>query len=514
MIVIYHSNNKITEVITVEHQRIEFDARETIAAGLYRLAQKFPDEKIVWCSSEAKEYLNLEVIPEVFHHRKMMFSYLPQGHNFFDGAIGYVEESPFINVNKKVSYPTWQMSSVVGVVHASVLNTLKGKIADSPDFDYFLNSVAKICMPLGLLCYSEPKLLKQQGALLTPQATLGTLFRFVRQHYKTHWVFLLLLNLMVYERKFPLFPFLFSFFYKKRSTNRVSLDSIVVQSFQKVIDWTTIDVIIPTIGRKKYLYDILCDLRNQTHLPKNIIIIEQNPLPESSSELDFITSETWPFNIKHTFTHQSGACNARNLALQQVESEWVFFADDDIRIDTDFVESALTNLNNFAAEAAIFSCLLEGQKNNYTTVSQTTIFGSGCSVVKKTNMENLKFNRSLEFGYGEDSDFGLQLRNSGTDVMYFPEPGILHLKAPMGGFRIKPILAWAHEEIQPKPSPTLMLLKQSYDTKQQISGYKLVLFLKSFKNKGWKKPIEFLSSFQKKWEASLYWANQLEKNKK
>jgi GT2 family glycosyltransferase len=30
----------------------------------------------------------------------------------------------------------------------------------------------------------------------------------------------------------------------------------------------------------------------------------------------------------------------------------------------------------------------------------------------------------------EDNDFGMQLRNQGVDVLYLPEPKILHLKAP------------------------------------------------------------------------------------
>jgi hypothetical protein len=51
----------------------------------------------------------------------------------------------------------------------------------------------------------------------------------------------------------------------------------------------------------------------------------------------------------------------------------------------------------------------------------------------------------------EDSDFGMQLRNQGIDVLYLPEPKI-HLKAPVGGFRTKPKLAWENDEIQPKPS--------------------------------------------------------------
>ena len=58
-----------------------------------------------------------------------------------------------------------------------------------------------------------------------------------------------------------------------------------------MVDEATIDVVIPTIGRKKYLYDVLCDLRKQTHLPKNVIIVEQNLLLDSKSELDFLQND-------------------------------------------------------------------------------------------------------------------------------------------------------------------------------------------------------------------------------
>jgi glycosyltransferase involved in cell wall biosynthesis len=497
--------------VTPDNQKIEFDCTKTIASGLHDIAKQFPDEKIVWCNAAVKERLNLEVIEMLFHHNKMMLSFSSQLHNFFDSKIGYVDESLFINVNKKVTYPTWQMSSIVGIIHASVLNAIKDKIACDTDFDYHLNSIAKIGMPLGLLCYSEPKLLKAGESSNAPKANIYTLFRFVKQHYKTQWVFLLLLNMVLYERKFHVLPFLFSFFYKNRSNSNLNLNHIKVQSAIKIINEATVDVIIPTIGRKGYLYEILCDLRAQTYLPKNVIIVEQNPIPNSTSELDFITIEMWPFIIKHTFTHQSGVCNARNIALKQAESEWIFLADDDIRIEANFILQALKKSKELGIKAVVFSCLLVEQKNIHMTISQTTIFGSGCSIVKKSDSENLKFNKSLEFGYGEDTDFGLQLRNSGIDVIYFPEPSILHLKAPIGGFRIKPVLAWSLEKIQPKPSPTLMLLKQTYDTEQQILGYKLTLFLKLFKNARFNNPIQFLTLYKKQWKTSLYWANELKK---
>jgi hypothetical protein len=86
------------------------------------------------------------------------------------------------------------MSSLVGGVHASILIAISDKIKLDSNFDYYLNSVAKVCMPLGLLCYSEPKLLRRFDPVDYPQASIYSLFKFVKQHYKARWVLLLFLD--------------------------------------------------------------------------------------------------------------------------------------------------------------------------------------------------------------------------------------------------------------------------------------------------------------------------------
>lgn len=510
MIVIYHVGNKITDVVSRNNQKIKFDCTGTISAGLIQLAAVFPDEKIVWCHSNYKEHLALEKINTLHHHNKMMLSFRPESNNFFDNSIGYVEESLFINVNKMVSYPTWQMSSHVGVIHASVLNAIGYKIVCEHDFDYYLSSLAKLCMPLGLLCYSEPQLLKSVEIMDSPAtASSVTLFRFVKQHYKTRWVFLLALNLLLYERKILFYPFISALFSKRRFNNKINIDNIVVQSSRVIADKGSIDVIIPTIGRKKYLYDVLKDFSKQSLLPQKIIIVEQNPEPFSKSELDYIETEQWPFEIQHIFTHQAGACNARNLALSQTKSEWVFFADDDIRIGGDFIEKTFENIQKFGVKVVSLCCLQEKEVTTFNTVFQWGSFGSGCSVVASDILKNCSFNLGYEFGYGEDSDFGMQLRNQGHDVLFLPEPSILHLKAPVGGFRIKPILKWHDELIQPKPSPTVMLYLITHNTKQQTLGYKTVLFFKYYKHQKSRNPFQYFAVFNKQWNQSVYWANQL-----
>lgn len=512
MIVIYHKNNKVLEI---DHKGENLDFLETsIGDTLLKIAVAYPEKLLIWCCIDFKTNLNYSKIQDIFHHHKIMASYNLSENFFLSEAIGYVEGSPFINVNKKVSYPTWLMSSTIGGVHASVLVALKEELIKTYDFDYFLNSIAKLVMPNGLLCYSEPQLVNDiPNKIRKHKNSLFVLFRFVKQHYKTRWLFLLLLNLFLYERKLAVLPFLFSFFYSKRKFKKNLLDEIEVQSTKKVLNTGTVDVIIPTIGRAKYLYDVLCDLRNQTHLPRKIIIVEQNPLEGSVSELDYLARETWPFEIKHIFTHQAGACNARNLALNEVESEWVFLNDDDNRFNKGIIEQTLNSCVQFGTKVTSNSYLTINDTKTMTKVYQAPFFGSGNSFIASELLEKVSFRMGFEFGYGEDSDFGMQLRNSGADVLFFPEPEILHLKAPIGGFRTKPILEWGNDMIQPKPSPTIMLYKQLHLTKEQINGYKTILFFKFYKNQTIKNPIRYFSNFQKRWNQSLYWADEL-KNRK
>ena len=54
-----------------------------------------------------------------------------------------------------------------------------------------------------------------------------------------------------------------------------------------------------------------------------------------------------------------------------------------------------------------------------------------------------------------------------------------------------------------------MLFKIKHYTKQQLLGYKIVLFLKYYKIQKIKNPILYYKNFQKQWEQSVFWANKL-----
>jgi len=514
VIIVYHQNNKIVKV-GAKTENV-FSENKSIAKNLIEIAEQFPQDLIIWSHISLESHLNVEKMDEIFHQEKIMASYNLSPNKFISNNVGYIDSSPFLKINKEVSYPTWMMSSNVGGINASILLLLKNQIKTDENFDYFLNSIAKLGMSLGLLCYSNPKLLKNCTEIFPNyKDDKYLLFRFVKQHYKTRWIFLLFLDLFLYKRTLAVFPFLMCFFYKKRNLKTDTFYEIKTESKNKVIKEGTLDVIIPTIGRKKYLYDTLKDLSLQTFLPDNIVVVEQNPIQDSITELNYILNEDWPFQIKHIFTHQTGACNARNLAMREVKSEWVFMADDDIRIEPDFLEKTFRVIEKEGFEQITLSCYQPDYPSHKKIKQkfQWGSFGSGCSIVKAENIKMLSYNMSFEFGYGEDSDFGMQLRNLGHDILYSPKPEILHLKAPIGGFRTKHILAWADEKIQPKPSPTVMLNKVLNFTQEQIEGYRTVLFFKYYKSQKIKNPLRYYSSYKKQWSKSQYWANKLNNKK-
>lgn len=508
MIVLIHDNSKILKVISKDNDtELIGYASKSLVEGFLKLANDFPNSVLVWCHELYQDSINLECIPSVFHHKRIMISFNPYAN--FGKRIGYIEQSPFIKINKTVKYTTWQMSSCVGAIHASVVNAIKSEFKQDADFEFYLNSVSYSCMPFGLFCYSEPQLLKNHAVFNEANTSIYSSFKFVKQHLKSIWILILFLNIFVFEKKIPLLSLLKAAFFVRRNKQYIDLSTVEVNSNLKVIDSNSIDVIIPTIGRKMPLYDVLCDLRNQTILPKKVIIVEQNGLPNSTSELDYLQNEQWPFTIKHIFTHQLGVCNARNVALKEVESEWVFLCDDDGRFESDLIEGTFNVIKKYGTKVIVNAYTTKDQIIYNHNTHQTSMFGSGCSIVKREDLSGVKFSNLYEFGYGEDKDFGQQLREKGLDVVFLSNPLMLHLKAPIGGFRTKFEHPWSAEKIQPKPSPTVAVYSLMHYSKEQIHGYKLFLFIKSFQFSKNYNYIKYYSNFKKQWRASMHWADFL-----
>lgn len=512
MILIIHKEGGLVKNIVADCETLSDYALHPITEVFWELAEKHPDQLIAWCEEQVVININIEnAWSEVFQNNHTMASF---GINtcFFSEAIGYIDQLPFVNINRKIQYPTWQMSSDIGGVNGAALLKFKALLKDVKDFNYLLNSIAKIGQQNGLLCYSAPSLVKCPTLVSPiPIASTSQLFSFVFQHYNTIWTSVLFWCLVKYENNLTIIPYLKAFFYKKKFKRTIDLDEISGNGKKSKIEEFSIDVIIPTLGRKEYLKQVLIDLKSQTLLPKKVIIIEQNPDSKSKPELNEIINQDYPFKITHHFIHQVGACNARNLAIKEVNSNWVFFADDDIRMKSDILQKASMEILKYGFSAINFNCKQINEITVFPKIKQWGSFGGGTSIVKSDYAKKCEFSLVYENGYGEDADYGMQLRNIGCDIIYHPNIEILHLKAPIGGFREKPELPWDRDAPLPKPSPTLMTYVHSYYNPSQILGFKTSLFLKFYPRQSIKNPFLYLKEMQFRWKKSEFWANKLQK---
>lgn len=514
MIVVFHIQYKVVAAHDYKNDiAIAVDTTVSIQHTLYTLSLGYEDRFIGWCANELREELNVSELLNPRKNVKQMRSYSYTGSYGIDDSIGYVDQHVFVNVPSNVSYPTWLMSSDVGFMHTKLLGHLKELVVRKLNFDVFLCTIAKQLMPKGLVCRSEPKLLKNVESkeihTLKKDANARTMVTFIRNNYKRRWIMVYFLNMLKREKKFIVLQVVLSLFRKPFKVNAE------IASYEKNEDTTkekdrviTFDVIIPTLGRKKYLYDVLKCFGKQSVIPNKVVIVEQPTSNEAISELDYL-EEHWPFKIDHVFTKQRGACNARNMALDRVEAEWTFLADDDILFKEDLLSKVFQEIQNTEMEAFTVTCVSDFDEPVQENRHQTATFGSGCSFVKSEHLKNIRFRKEHEFGFGEDIDFGNQLRAKGVDIFHVNHIRIQHLKADTGGFRYVHTFPWTNERIQPKPSPTVMAYYLKHATAKQLLGYKTILFLNFYKHQSVKNPFKYLSVMRKRWESSIHYAKMM-----
>lgn len=506
MIILYHDKDKVVNS-SYDGNFIDYYTGKEVTEALFLAAQAHPEQCIGWCKDYLKNKVDWDVVQTAVKHPLTMVSASAHHNLYFPDAIAYIEDSPFLKINREVVFPTWMASSDVGLVYAAVINQLRRQDFKEDSFPYVLNAIAKSCQAQGLFCYQLPRIRVEERESID-QATQRELYRFVKQHYKTQWVFFLFVSQLLFDKRCYVSALLSSLWVKKRAITFQSPHIFKTESPLQMP--AAVDVIIPTMGRSQYLYDVLIDFSKQTLLPEKVIIIEQNPEPNSTTDLAYVYKEDWPFTIIHEFIHTTGACNARNIALGLTTAEWVFFADDDIRFQKDLFEKALIALRNSQGSCVAMSCLQKNEKKTFNNRMQWSSFPSGASMVKGTLSRKLSFNTSYEHGYGEDADYGMQLRNAGADVLYHPDLELVHLKAPVGGFRQKIVQAWEAEGDLPKPSPTIMLFRLKHNTLHQLRGYKLQLYIRQWGKTPLLKKFGFIKSFKKRWNASVKWAKILE----
>ena len=104
----------------------------------------------------------------------------------------------------------------------------------------------------------------------------------------------------------------------------------------------SISVVTPTLRRPREVKELLENLSLQTLLPRELVLVDGAPLGEDGAQAVVEANQsTLPFRL-HYIRGGGGTAIQRNIGIGAAQGEFIAFVDDDIRLDANFLEQAVS----------------------------------------------------------------------------------------------------------------------------------------------------------------------------
>lgn len=103
----------------------------------------------------------------------------------------------------------------------------------------------------------------------------------------------------------------------------------------------TVSVVTPTLRRPGEVAGLLENLKHQTLLPLELILVDGAPEGERDTELTVgELTQSLPFRCRY-IRHGEGTAVQRNVGVDEASGDFIAFVDDDIRLEPDFLQNIL-----------------------------------------------------------------------------------------------------------------------------------------------------------------------------
>ena len=290
-------------------------------------------------------------------------------------------------------------------------------------------------------------------------------YRFVKKYFHPVWVhYVLLLRLFSFKNPFKELRG----WRKSRKVKRVSfLDHPIEHpawtGFRSklVADEPLVSVVIPTLNRYHYMVDILKDFEKQTYANFEIVVVDQSdPFQEE-------IYDAYKLNINLVHQKEPALWLARNTAVRVAKGNIIMLSEDDVRIDSDWIESHLKCLDFFDAKISAGVFFPEGSsipkdRSFFTVASQ---FATGNAALYRDVFREIGlFDRQFERQRMGDGEFGLRAYVHGIKSISTPYACCIDVKAPSGGLR--QMGSWdafrPKKWFSPRPIPSVLYLFRNY----------------------------------------------------
>lgn len=227
------------------------------------------------------------------------------------------------------------------------------------------------------------------------------------------------------------------------------------------------DIVVPTIGRDS-LRELLQSLaRARGPLPQRVIVVDDRQLPDPPLSLDI--DEPLKSRISVLNGNAWGPASARNIGWRAAKAAFVAFLDDDVIVDTDWLERLAGDIHTLGPEDA--GC--QGRvgvplpQDRPPTDWERNVAGLQHSswitadmVYRREVLEQLGgFDERFRRAYREDADFALQVFNAGYRLVRGSR-GVAH--------PVRPADSWVSVRLQAgNADDVLMTAKHGRDWRER-----------------------------------------------
>ena len=385
--------------------------------------------------------LDEKVIYDITHHEQPITVWYDDRvtNSFYvSRVIEYV--SPGIYFNLKTSeegFSIWNMSLQCLLVKKDLLKTVR--FLDSR----FVSTKGALVEWLYRMLYSGV-LIKRERMMINPQfihngeMAMEDDLRFIQYQFGTKWFAWISMRYMLDGLISPSVSW--NVFRKVRQEKSIAEQTKMSYSHWKEINLNDekykISIIIPTIERYSYLVTVLTQLKKQSILPLEVIVIDQSAKvlrnPELFKGYDDI-------GLQYFEMEKTGQCRSRNLGLMQCKGDYILFIDDDVEVKPDLLENHIKCLKYFNADVSCGVCdeVDAGPiPKEYTFIRHSDVFPTNNGMVKRSVLEKTGlFDMAFDHGQRADGDLGARIYKSGARMILNPEIRVLHHRAPRGGLR-------------------------------------------------------------------------------
>ncbi|MBQ8543627.1 MAG: glycosyltransferase family 2 protein [Alistipes sp.] len=209
-----------------------------------------------------------------------------------------------------------------------------------------------------------------------------------------------------------------------------------------------ISIIIPSYKPQDYIWECLNSIRNQTFPKENfelILVLNGCKEPYYTKIQEYISNNFVGYNVNFIYTDVGGVSNARNIALDAANGEYITFIDDDDYISPKYLEE----LYYVASPNTVSMCypyaFNDGEPNVQLLYSLTTVYeeyhtklkcklsskvrkyfsGPCMKLIHRSIIANMRFERFLSVG--EDTLFMFMISKN-IEMVSFARPEAIYYR--------------------------------------------------------------------------------------